>query len=198
VKKAIRFRRLLGAALVSCLLLAVACQTGPKTETFVEERPDGVVVVQTTRVTATVTAIDATTRTVTLRRGRAKPKSFEVSEGAVNFERVRVGDEVHAVLIEEVAVTLVSGGAPPSVGGAAAVALAPEGEKPAVLMADTVEMTARVVAIDGHEHTVTLELPDGHVEEVNVPKSRDLSKVGLGDAVRVQVTEALAIEVVKP
>jgi len=187
---------LLGLALA--LPLALACQTGPKTETVVEEGPGSVVVVQTTRTSATVTAIDATRRTVTLRRGRGLPKTFKVGEGAVNFEQVRVGDEVHATLIEETAVSLVSGGAPPSVGAAAAVGLAPEGAKPAVLMADTVEATATVVAIDAHAHTVTLEFVDGRVEELDVPKSRDLSNVGLGDSVRIQVSEALAVEVVKP
>ena len=178
--------------------LAVACQSRPKTETVVEEGPGSVVVVQTTQVKATVTALDAKNRTVTLKRGLAKAKTFKVPDEAVNFEQVRVGDEVHAVLIEESAIYLVSGGAPPSVGAAAAVGLAPEGEKPAILMAETVEVTATVVGIDAHEHTVTLEFPDGEVNEVNVPKSRDLSNVALGDSVRARVTEALAVSVTKP
>ena len=56
------------------LSLGVACQTGPKVETVVERRPDGVVMVQTVRLQATVVAIDATNRTVRLqpKRGRAK------------------------------------------------------------------------------------------------------------------------------
>ena len=45
--------------------LVTACQTGPKVETVVEEGPGRVVVVQTVRMQATVTAIDATTRQVT-------------------------------------------------------------------------------------------------------------------------------------
>lgn len=178
--------------------LAISCRTGPKVETTVEEGPGSVVVVQTIRMQATVTAIDATNRTLTLKPRHGESKTVKLGEDAVNFRQVRVGDEVHAFLIEETAVTLVSGGAPASVGGVAAVALAPEGEKPAVVMADTVEATATVVAIDGHEHTVTLQFADGSIEEVNVPKSRDLSKVGLGDSVRIQLTEALAISVVKP
>ena len=94
--------------------------------------------------------------------------------------------------------TLVPGGTTPSVGAGAAVALAPEGAMPGGVMATTVEAVATVVAIDGHEHTVTLEFLDGRIQEVHVPKSRDLSNVGLGDSVRVQITEAFAIEVVRP
>ena len=180
------------------LSMALACQTGPKVETVVEEGPGSVVVVQKIRAQATVTAIDASNRTVTLKRRRSKPKTFKVSEDAVNFKQVRVGDEVHVVLIEETAVVLVPGGAPAGVAAAATVALAPEGEKPGVVMADTVETTATVVAIDGHEHTVTLEFADGRIEELNVGRNRDLSQVGLGDSVRIRMTEALAIAVVRP
>jgi hypothetical protein len=180
------------------LSVTVGCQTGPKVETVVEERPDGVVVVQTVRTQATVVAIDAKARTVRLKAGRGEPETFKVSEGAVNFEQIRVGDEVHAQVIQETAVSLVPGGATPSVGQAAAVSLAPQGSKPGLVVANTVETTATIVAIDGHEHTLTLEFVDGSVREVDVAKKRDLSKVALGDSVRIQLTEAVAIDVVKP
>ncbi len=180
------------------LSTTLACQTGPKVETVVKEGPGGVVVVQTLRMQATVIAIDATNRTVRLQPRRGDPKTFRIGEGAVNFQQVRVGDQVHATVIEETAVTLVPGGTPPGVGAAAAVALAPEGAMPGAVMASTVEAVATVVAIDGHEHTVTLEFADGRIQEVQVGKHRDLSNVGLGDSVRVQITEAVAISVVRP
>ena len=185
---------ILGAA----LSLSLACQSGPKVETRVEEGPGRVVVVQTTQVKATVTAIDAKNHTVSLKRGRRQPKVVKLSEAARNLPQVRVGDEVHVVLIEETVVELVAGGAPAGTDVAAAVALAPEGEMPGAVVADSIETTATVVAIDGHEHTVTLEFADGRVDEVNVGKHRDLSKVGLGDSVRIRVTEAVALSVVRP
>ncbi|MBW2244114.1 MAG: hypothetical protein JRH01_19195 [Deltaproteobacteria bacterium] len=191
----------IGAAFASVFLLllfGVACQTGPKVETVVEKRPDGVVVVQTVRLQASVVAIDATKRTVRLKPKRGEEKTLKVGEGAVNFEQVRVGDEVHAVLIEETAISLVPGGAPSNVAAGAAVALAPVGQRPGAVMAGTVETTATIVAIDGHEHTLTLQFLDGEIRELDVAKDRDLSQVGLGDSVRIQYTEAIAIEVVKP
>ncbi len=183
---------------VVAVSLSAGCRTGPKVETVVQEGPEGVVVVQTVRTQATVVAIDAKARTVRLKPRRGDPKTFRVGEGAVNFQQVRVGDEVHAVVIHEMAVSLVPGGAAPSVAGAAAVALAPEGARPGAVMANTIETTATIVAIDGHEHTLTLEFLDGRIQEVDVAKHRDLSKVGLGDSVRIQLTEAVAIQVVKP
>jgi hypothetical protein len=180
------------------LSLGVACQTGPKVETAIERRPDGVIVVQTVRLQATVVAIDATNRTVSLQPKRGEAKTLRVGEGAVNFEQVRVGDEVHAVFIEETAISLVPGGAPSGVKAGAAVALAPVGQRPGVVMAGTVETMATVVGIDGHEQTLTLQFPNGEIREVDVAKDRDLSRVGLGDSMRIQYTEAVAIEVVKP
>jgi hypothetical protein len=176
----------------------MGCQTGPKIETEITEGPGSVVVVQTIRLQATVVAIDATHRTVRLQPRHGDPKTFRVGKDAVNFQQVRVGDEVHAIVIEETAITLVSGGAPPSVGQAAGVALAPVGARPGAVMVNTVEAIATIVAIDGHEHTVTLEFLDGRIQEVDVGKHRDLSKVGLGDSVRIQITEAVALSVVKP
>lgn len=178
------------------LSLTIACQSGPQVQTVVKEGPGSVVVVQTVEAQATVIAIDAIRRTVTLKPRRGEAETFKIGEGAVNFDQIRVGDEVHAVFIEKTAVSLVSGGAPTSVGAGAAVALAPEGERPGIVMANTVETTATVVAIDGHAHTVTLRFLDGRVEEINVGKNRDLTKVGLGDSVRIQLTEAIAIAVV--
>jgi hypothetical protein len=178
--------------------LAIACQTGPKVETTVEETPDGVVMVQTVRMQATVEAIDATNRTVRLRPRRGDVRTIKVAESARNFQNVRVGDEVHATYVEETAISLVRGGAPQSVGAGAAVKLAPEGGRPGIIVADSVQATATVVGIDAHEHSVTLEFMDGSVREINVSKKRDLSNVGLGDSVRVQMTDAVAIEVVKP
>ncbi len=180
------------------LSTALGCQTGPKVTTEVTERPDGVVVVQTLRLQATVVAIDATKRTVKLKPKWGDTKTFQVSEGAVNFAQVRVGDQVHATVIEETAVTLIPGGATPGVGAAAAVALAPVGAMPEAVMADTIDVIATVVAIDSHEHSLTLEFPDGHIQEVQVGRRRDLSNVGLGDSVRIQITEAIAISVVRP
>ena len=188
--------RLLFAMLASSLVLA--CQTGPKVETRVEQTPDGVIMVQTVRMQATVVAIDAVNYTVRLQPKRGEPRTIKVSDQAINFQNVRVGDQVHAVYIEETAVSLVRGGAPRSVAAGAGVKLAPQGAKPGIMIADTVEATATVVGIDGHEHTVTLEFLDGRVREIDVSKDRDLSQVALGDSVRVTITDAVAISVVRP
>ena len=74
----------------------------------------------------------------------------------------------------------------------------PLGAKPGAVVADTVEVTGTIIAIDGHEHTVTLEFLDRTTQEIKVGKHRDLAKVALGDSVRVTLTQAVAITVKTP
>jgi hypothetical protein len=80
----------------------------------------------------------------------------------------------------------------------AAIAISPDGSKPAIVMADTVGLTAEIIGIDSHSHQVTIELPDGSVKTVKVGKHIDLTTLALGDSVVIQITEAVAIQVTKP
>ncbi len=183
--------------LIACVFLT-ACALGPHVETRVYETSTGAVVVQSVEWVATVQSIDGVKREVTLKPKHGDAQVFKASDEAVNFDQVQVGDEVHAEVVEEMAVTLIPGGEPSSVGEAELVALAPEGEKPSVVMVETEEITAEIVGIDAHSHQVTLQFVDGTTEAIKVGKHIDLSTVALGDSVRIQVTEAVVIAVVKP
>ena len=183
---------LLGVVILS---LAAAC-AGPSVKVY--EKADGTIIVESVQIKATVTAIDASAGTVTLKRRFHKAQTFKADTNIVDPKQIQVGDEVHAVVVEEFAVTLIPGGAPALVAEAAAVALAPEGSKPGIVMADTVAVTAEITAIDAHSHQVTLEFPDGSMKTVKVGKHIDLSQVSLGDSVAIRITEAVAIEVAKP
>jgi hypothetical protein len=182
-------------AAFALLVFLSACATGPKVETEVIEQPDGVIVVDTLRLEATVTAIDATTREIRLKPAYGDEETFTAGEEMVNFGQVRVGDTVRAVVVESMAINLVPGGAPEGVDAAEAVVLAPKGEKPGGVTVDAVEVTGTIVAIDGHDHTVTVRFPTGATDVLQVGKHRDLSQVALGDSIRFRMTEAFAISV---
>jgi hypothetical protein len=174
-----------------------ACATGPQVETATFESPDGVLVVQSVKLVATVEAVDARNRTLRLKTRHSGVQTFEAHDRVTNFDQIQVGDEVHAEVIEELAITLIRGGATESMGVAGAVALAPLGHKPGIVMVDTVETTGEIIAIDAHDHSVTLEFVDGSIRTLKVGKHRDLTTVALGDSVRAQLTKGVAIEVVK-
>ena len=181
---------LLAAALFACVWSGV--------EETVIETPSGVAVVDSYTTTATVTSVDLAKRELELKLSDGRKKRYKASKEVVNLDRVRVGDQVRAVLVDEVAVTLIKGGAAPSVGTAASVALAPKGAKPGVVMTDTVEVTAEIVSLDRKKRRVTFEFVDGSAQTVKIARDLDLTQVQVGDSVRVQVTEAVAISVEAP
>jgi hypothetical protein len=49
-------------------------------------------------------------------------------------------------------------------------------------------------AADAHAHRITLELIDGTTQSIKVAKHIDLTQFGLGDSVRIQVTDAVFID----
>ncbi len=163
------------------------------------ESRDGTIIIESMETKATVTAVDARAGTITLKRSPfQKAKTFKVDTGVVNLTRIHVGDEVHAAVVEEFAVSLLPGGTPPEVDVAAAVALSEPGDKPAMIMVESVQVTADIIAIDDHSHQVTLVFPDGSEKTVKVAKHIDLTQVALGDSVLIRITQAVAIDVAAP
>lgn len=184
--------------IAASLLVFASCNSGPQvTETVIDER-DGVLIVDTITVTATVAAINPSTRQITLALRDGTESTFRAGEGAINFDQVAVGDIVEAEVVEELAVSLIEEGAPPSVGAAAGIALAPKGEKPAVVMVDTVEVTATIREVDPSDRKLTLEFVDGSMKTVKVGSAVDLTNVVPGESIRIQLTEAVAISVSAP
>jgi uncharacterized OB-fold protein len=187
--------------LLPAAILALASCATPKPEgvgeTTVVETADGAVIVDTFTTTATVTAIDSAKRKVTLVTPGGSKSTYQAGPEIVNFDQVRVGDQVKATVTEEVAIYIGSG-APPSAMAGAAVALAPVGAKPGGVRVDTTQVTVKVTAVDAQSRKVTFQLPDGTTKKVKVGKQVDLSAVRPGDNVTVQVSEGLAITVEKP
>jgi len=184
--------------LAAFLLGLTACAAVSGTEeTEVIETPDGVILVDTFTTTATVTGIDAAKRKVTLVSPDGKKTTYKAGPEVVNFGQIRIGDQVKATLTEQAAV-FIGHGAPPSAAAVRGVALAPVGAKPGGAVVDTMQLTAKVTAVDLKHRKVTFELPGGTTKKVKVGKKVDLSSVIPGDDVTIVVTEGLAIKVEKP
>jgi len=185
------------ALIPTALFVLAACATTPSGEedVAVMETPDGAVIIETFRTSAEVTAIDAEKRKVTLKTSDGKKTTFKAGPEVVNFDQIQVGDQVKATVTEEIAVSVRRDGEAPSDSAAGAVAVAPVGAKPGVLMADTVEVSAKITAIDAKHRKVTLEFADGTTKKVKVGKKADLTKVSPGDTVTIRLTEGIAIVV---
>lgn len=192
-----------GLTLLSAAVLAFAsCSTEPKGEgagfAAVQPGVPGGVIVQTYKITATVTAVDAASRKVTLTMADGAKTTVKAGPEVVNFDQIQVGDQVKAMVAEQLVMFMRKNGEPANDGEAAAVALAPVGAKPGMLMASTVEVTGKVEAIDLAHRKATLRFPDGTTTTFKVRTDVDMTKGRIGDEVVFRTTEALAISVEKP
>jgi hypothetical protein len=190
------------ALMPAAMIALTSCSSAPEgTRTMAVAAQGGVpggIIVETYQVTATVTAIDAPNRKVTLVTPDGKKQTVKVDAQAINFDQIRLGDQVKATVTQEVAVAMAKDALPASDGQTAVVALAPKGAKPGGLVASTTQVTAKVTAIDLKKHKATLEFPDGTTKTVAVRPDVDLAKRSVGEEVVIRVTESVAIRVEKP
>ena len=100
--------KLAALAMASAAALAiVACSPsvkGAEDPTVVVETADGAIIVDTFTTTATVTGINADKRELMLTAPDGRKTTYQAGPDMVNFSQLQVGDQVKAVLTEEVAV----------------------------------------------------------------------------------------------
>jgi hypothetical protein len=145
---------------------------------------------------ATVTAIDAPKRLVTLKDKDGKETVVEAGPVVKNFDQIKVGDEVVVSYTEALAwqVKPASQGAP-GVSTQDQVQRAQPGEKPSGTIGSSTTMTATITAIDLANDTVTITGPDGEPRTVKARNPANLRKVKVGDLIDITYTEALAVAV---
>jgi hypothetical protein len=185
-------------ALTSCSSTSTPPAATATSERAYAEGVPGGVVVNTIEVSARVSAIDQAKRKVTLLGPDGKKFTVKVGPAAVNFDQIRVGDQVNATVTEELVVYLGGEGSSSRDGSAAVVALAPKGAQPGGVAAETTQVTAKVAAIDSAKRTATLRFEDGSTKTFPVRSDVDLSKRKVGEQVVFRVTEMIAISVGKP
>jgi len=168
-------------------------------ETEMEVGKKGIEVAGAVQMTATVQAINVNEREVVLANDAGDVKVIEAGPEVKNFDQIEVGDKVVIEYYESVALFLGNFEDKPEGAVAQAVMTAEKGEKPALLTVDVLDAVAEVVSIDKENRKVELKGPEGKVVTVNVkPEIGDLENIKVGDKIRVQYTEALAVSVQSP
>ncbi len=187
------------ALLPAAVLVTASCHKSMESteSATVVQTQNGVYEVETISTTATVVAIDAPKRKLTLQTPDGKKTTFKAGPDVVNFPQIQVGDQVNAVVTEEIAVAVFQSGPPPASAAGAMVTLTPVGAKPGGLVAATDIESATVTAVDAPKHKVTLQFSDGSTKTVKVDKNIDLSNIAPGNQIVMQVAEAVAITVTK-
>jgi hypothetical protein len=192
---------LLPAALVtltSCSSTSSPPAIESSSSTSFQQGVPGGVAVETRKLTATVTDIDAADRKVTLVTRDGKLTTVKCGPEVVNFDQIRIGDQLKVTVTQELVAYLADAGAPPSDDAGTAVVLAPRGAKPGGVLAETVQVTARVTKIDLKHHKATLRFPDGTAHTVAVRPDVDLTQRKVGEQVVIRTTGTVAISVEKP
>jgi len=158
----------------------------------------GGTITQTFKTSATVTAIDHEKRTATLLGSDGKKFVVQVGPAAVNFDQIRVGDVVNATVTQKIVAHLAKEHTAAGDGAATAVALAGKGDQPGGVIAETTQVTARIIAIDVEKHAATLRFEDGNTQTLPIRDDVNLSQLKVGQQAVFRVTEMIAISVEKP
>jgi len=162
-----------------------------------ESKPGGAVV-DVTKLSGTVKAIDMDKKMVTIEGSGGRTIVVD-AKNARNLDQVKVGDKVNVAYIESMALFVRKSDAPPSVTETQDVQLAPKGEKPAGIITKTVELTGSVESIDTAKRTVAVKGPAGNVRTFKVsPEAKNFAQIKKGDQIVLRYTEAVALSVTKP
>ena len=187
-------RSIFASALAAAALAAspAFAQTGATAAT---SAPGKVAMAQTVKATATITAIDAATRAITLKGPKGNEMALTAGPEVKNFAQLKVGDQVNIEYIESLALELKKGGgAPVAATVKEGAAGAKPGERPAGIMGRQVTVVADVIDVNAETQMVTLKGPQRTIEV----KARDPEQFKLikkGDQIQATYTEAMAIAV---
>jgi hypothetical protein len=182
------------------LLAALALQAcNNKSSEPAADKPSEPVVHETLHhATATVEAIDAKTREITL-KGPNGSFSFVAGPEVRNFDNIHVGDNVNVAYYEAIAAELKkkgTGATEPSTTVAAATA--PVGGAPAAYAGRSVTVPVKIESYDTATDTVVFLNPAGerHTLAVQAQNMKELGRtLKPGDEVELTYTEAIAVEV---
>ena len=142
--------------------------------------------------TGTVEAIDASSRTVTLKKPDGTFVTIVAGPDIKRFEEIKVGDKVNARYYENVVVRVKRPGEADVVSGDKATT-GSEQVLPGGTKAKQVTITATIAAIDMNTPSVTFTGPNGWKYTSKVQDTAALAKVKVGDKVDIVWTEAMLV-----
>jgi hypothetical protein len=164
---------------------AMAASTAPGTGTITE----------VVRVSGVVEAIDLPTRHVVLKNSHGKLVAMAIGPEARNLEQVKVGDQVRVSYAQALTLTLMKDGKElRSKVETPSGARSAQGERPAGVVGQKVEVTADVTAVNKQSHVITLRGPE-HEIDLKVRDPEQLKLVKVGDQLHAVYTEAVALSV---
>ena len=162
------------------------------------QQPGGAYTSTLTRTTATVTAIDAAKREVTI-QGEHGPVTIQVGPGVKNFDNLKVGDRVNLSYYQGTAAQLVKGGKKVKDPAVSSFAQGNSpGMSPSGLVGASATVTVKIQDVNLPTNTVAFTRSDGttHIVQVKSPEMQSfLRELKRGDTVQVTFTDSVAVEI---
>ena len=160
------------------------------------QAPKPVVVTDSTERTATIEAIDHTSRAITLKSKEGKMETMVAGPEVKRFSELKVGDTLTFRYMESTAFSIRKAGekAPAAVSDSAAVTRG-TGAKPSGTMATQATATVIVKAIDPKIPSVTVLTDEGKTVSLKIADPKNIEGLKVGDKVDITYTQALMVSV---
>jgi Cu/Ag efflux protein CusF len=143
-------------------------------------------------VTATIKAINAATRSVTLKAENGDEDTFTVGPEVVRFDQLKVGDTIKASYYESLVFQVLKPGAPapPAGTGLAAGRLK---DTPGGVIGKQETTTVTVKAVDVNVPSITVTTADGRTLTRKIAEKKNLDGVKAGDKIEITFTQAVVV-----
>ncbi len=191
------------AALAAALLAACATtKTEPPPVEAVEVRSTGqpgeALGTRTTRIAATVKAIDAAKRTLTIAGADGQAETLRVPPEVKRFGEIAVGDRIVVELNQGLLLQFQAPGTPGVEPAAAVVgAVADASSAPGGAVAGGVQGTVTVVDVNAGTRVVTFQDPGGNKYRVKAGPGLAIEKLKVGDRLLATYVQAVAVTLEK-
>lgn len=148
-------------------------------------------------VTASIEAIEQSTRQVTLKETNGEYVTITVPPDVKRFDTLKVGDTITAKYYENIVLRVQQPGAAATDTGTAAVTPG-KGAKAGVTSAAQRTITATITQLDQKVPSITFTGPNGWKYSSKVEDRNAIKNLKVGDKVDITWTDALLISVAEP
>ena len=146
----------------------------------------------TVTATATITAIDSATRSLTLRNDKGEEDTFTAGPEVTRFNQLKVGDKIRLTYHESLVLQLRKPGAASNSTGDT-VAAGRTQAVPGGAVASQQTRTVTVKAVDPKVPSITVTTADGHTMTRKVQDKKNIENVAVGDRIDVTYTQAVVL-----
>ena len=147
---------------------------------------------ETTTATATVEAIEQSSRTVTVRDTKGQLRTISVPQSVERFSDVKIGDKLTVTYYDTITIRKKDPGEP-DVDTLSGAKTPTGGAKPAGTAAVQQTITATIDQIDMNVPSISFKGPRGWAYSSKVKDKNALSQVKVGDRVDITWTEAMLV-----